>query len=143
VTTTAEAKGLGTLKECEDLYGERRCEFAKASIGEVSVYDWESAAVFEKGVLDWFNIPFSTEHYAELKATLTATYGQPCGTRTVDLQNGFGARFEGQETVWCFKEGNMTLHQHAERRNGAYQGELDFFMQHAAKPAKTYDRDAL
>ena len=143
VTKMADAQKSGALKECEDLYGERRCEFAKASIGDVPVYGYESAAIFEKGVLDWFNIPFSTEHYPELKATLTATYGQPCGSRTVNLQNGFGAQFQGEDTYWCFREGSMTLHQHATGRNGANQGELDFFTKHTSKPVKNYDRNAL
>jgi hypothetical protein len=38
--------------------------------------------------------------YEQVIADLTAKFGQPFGQNVIELQNGFGARFEHRNTIW-------------------------------------------
>lgn len=115
------------------------CRFDKYSIGGISAGN--SGVSFKDGKFDWFTIKYPTDSFEALLDQTTKIYGKPCSLTTEQLQNGFGAKFEGDEVNWCFAQGKLTVRRHA--KDDYRWGEFEFFTSRAELPAKGYNSSTL
>jgi hypothetical protein len=141
-TTLGEAKKAKTVEYCDRFNpneNEDSCDFVKYSIGEIATGN--GSVKFVNGKFDWFHIKLPTDNFDRLIEQTTKIYGKPCSLSTEQLQNGFGAKFQGDEVKWCFKEGDLTVRRHA--KNDFTWGEFYFFTDHPAPPAKEFNASTL
>ncbi len=56
------------------------------------------------------SIVFSTANYSQIRSAFVAKYGEPSSLSTRQFQNGFGARWEAELTVWRKgKQASLTM----------------------------------
>lgn len=142
-TTVKQAQNLGQVEECNSYVVEKvkstSCRLTKYQIGDVPTGG--STANFEDDTLDWISVEFSTDYFERMLEQTRQVYGEPCDASSERLQNGFGAKFSGDEVSWCFAQGTLTVRRHSE--NNYRLAEFDFFQARPEQAAKTYDANSL
>ena len=142
-TSVKEAEKAKSVVWCEN-FGKidphtTTCRFDKYSIGDISAGN--STVSFKDSKFDWFSIKYPTDSFGALLDQTIKIYGKPCSLTTEQLQNGFGAKFQGDVVKWCFSEGKLTVRRHAQ--DDYRFGEFEFFTARAAPPAKEYNASTL
>lgn len=127
VTTVAESRKAGTVKECgAEVMEETSCKFASHKVGDVPIFGDLSIVTFRDGKFDKFSIVTRSEDYDRLHRTLMSVYPKPCSF-TSD---------PGRGVQWCFTEGTLNLEAVSPTAKVDGFGSLEFFSRHAIDGGK-------
>lgn len=116
-TTIEEARNAGIVGRCTRLIGQHRGSthcFMSPSWNAQGVSGYETGGggieFNPSGTLEEYSSVIEKGAYATIAQAFTLKYGEPCAVREMTLQNGFGAQFPSIVRVWCFADGELSLH---------------------------------
>lgn len=141
-TTVLEAQKAKAVDSCEKYDVDPHttsCRFEKDSVGDIAT--GYTSVIFKDGKFDYFTTKFDTDQFDNILEQTSGIWGKPCSLTREELQNGFGAKFQGDEVRWCFAEGQLTVRRHAS--DDYHWGEFEFFTRHVVPTKKKYNSNNL
>ncbi|EGF89232.1 hypothetical protein ABI_45790 [Asticcacaulis biprosthecium C19] len=74
-------------------------------------------ALFDDEGLRALHVAWPLQDYAAVAGELTAAYGTPCSQATTNVRGPQYSTLSNVVTIWCFREGAMTLEKYAGNRD--------------------------